>query len=50
MQGSTVDLRVNDVPPEVLWTVKKMAAERRVTLRAFVIQLLTEAVKKNGKK
>jgi hypothetical protein len=49
MQGSSVDLRVNDVPPELLWKVKEMAAVRRITLRQLVIELLQETVAKGEK-
>lgn len=42
-------LTFKDMPEDLIWRVKTKAAERHLTLKAFVIQALEDAVKENRK-
>lgn len=44
-----VDLRLRDVPPELMWKLKQLAASKQQTLRAFLLELLEETVQKPKK-
>lgn len=46
-----VDLRLRDVDPALMWSLKQAAAHQHKTLRAFLLGILEEVAKKhNGKK
>lgn len=38
-----------DMPEDLIWRVKTKAAEKRMTLKAFVIQALESAVREDRK-
>lgn len=42
----TMDLRINDIDPDLIRAVKKLALDRGVTLRQLVFTLLRDAVAK----
>lgn len=42
-------LTFKDMPEDLIWRVKTKAAERHLTLKAFVIQALEDALKENKK-
>ena len=47
-QNSNVDLRLRDVPPEMMWRLKQLAASKHQTLRAFLLDAL-DRLSKSGK-
>jgi hypothetical protein len=45
-----VDLRLREMDPALMWALKQIAAARHQTLRAYLLSVLEDAVKKNGRK
>lgn len=42
-------LTFKDMPEDLIWRIKMKAAERRLTLKAFVIQALEDAMREDKK-
>jgi hypothetical protein len=45
-----VDLRLREMDPALMWALKQIAASRHQTLRAFLLAVLEDTVKKNAPK
>lgn len=46
----SVDLRLRDMDPALMWQLKQIAASRHQTLRAYLLEVLQEAAKKSAPK